>query len=352
MTPQNNATDYPPLSSLSRGGGCGCKIPPRILSQLLATSTFSDLNFPALLTSSKDCEDAAVWQYTDGSLLMATTDFFTPIVDNAYDFGQIAAANALSDIYAMGGQPLFALNLLAMPLDKVSRETIGLILEGGATICATANIPIVGGHSINTSEPIYGLTVIGRATVENARHNSDAKAGDALILGKPLGTGIITTAIKNDTLDPESYQEMLSHTTQLNRIGTDLGALHQVHAMTDVTGFGLLGHLSEMCRGANLAAKLKVSQVPLMRAAVALARKHVVSGASERNLEGLNLSGGNAIARWQLNLLSDPQTNGGLLVACDPAISNEVIALFHANEFGHAAVIGEFHHGSGIHLHP
>lgn len=329
------------LTSFSHGGGCGCKIAPGVLAEILSRAP-QGLIPPELMVGTETADDAAVYRLNDQQALVATTDFFTPIVDDPRDFGRIAATNAISDIYAMGGTPIMALALVGMPLDKLPLAVIGAILEGGASVCREAGIPIAGGHSIDVLEPIYGLVALGLVHPQRVRRNADAKAGDVLVLGKPLGVGILSAALKKGRLDAKGYAEMLRHTTQLNRVGSVLAEIDGVHAMTDVTGFGLLGHLLEVCRGSGLAAELQLARVPLIGTAEAFAREGVATGASARNWSGYGaaVSLGAAFAPWQQALLTDPQTSGGLLVSCTPDAADTVLSRFHAAGFDDAAVIG------------
>ena len=336
------------LTSLSPDGGCSCKVPAAVLAELLdplAPGATPD----ALVSSIGHREDAAVWRQDDGDLLVATTDFFTPVVDDAHDFGRIAAANALSDIYAMGARPLFALNILAAPLAKVPPDTLRQIMQGAATICAAAGAPIAGGHSIDLSELVYGLAVVGRVAPEHLRRNHTAQDGDALILGKPLGVGVITAALRRGARDDEACAEMLHWATMLNDVGARLATSPEVHALSDVTGFGLLGHLDEVCRGSNLGFELQTGAVPLMRA---LERFPVtqLGGGAQRNLRHLELDGADALDLGVLNALADPQTSGGLLVACSPAHADKALAELHAAGHDRAAVFGRFRPGSGLRL--
>ncbi|MCR5884782.1 selenide, water dikinase SelD [Rhizobacter sp. J219] len=329
------------LTSFSHGGGCGCKIAPGVLADILSRAP-QGLIPPELMVGTETADDAAVYRLNDQQALVATTDFFTPIVDDPRDFGRIAATNAISDIYAMGGTPIMALALVGMPLDKLPLEVIGAILEGGASVCREAGIPIAGGHSIDVLEPIYGLVALGLVHPQRVRRNADAKAGDVLVLGKPLGVGILSAALKKGRLDAKGYAEMLRHTTQLNRVGSVLAEIDGVHAMTDVTGFGLLGHLLEVCRGSKLAAEVEMAQVPLIGTASAFAREGVATGASARNWAGYGaaVTLGAAIDPWQHALLTDPQTSGGLLVSCAPEAAEAVLARFAAAGFDDAAVVG------------
>ena len=257
-------TTAPRLTSLSHGGGCGCKIAPGILAQLIGQSTLPTQFFPDLLVGTETADDAAVYRINEHQAIVATTDFFMPIVDDPHDFGRIAATNALSDIYAMGATPLMALAIVGMPINVLPHSTIAAILEGGASVCRAAGIPLAGGHSIDSVEPIYGLVAIGIVDPRQLKRNADAQAGDVLILGKPLGVGILSAALKKELLDATGYAAMISATTQLNRPGPDLAQLPGVHALTDVTGFGLLGHALEMAKGAQLTACIDAAALPLL----------------------------------------------------------------------------------------
>ncbi|GAB4123762.1 MAG: selenide, water dikinase SelD [Sideroxydans sp.] len=330
------------LTRLSHGGGCGCKIAPGLLRQILGEVT-SHMPFPDLLVGTETSDDAAVYRLNDEQALVATTDFFMPIVDDAFDYGRIAATNALSDIYAMGGSPILALAIVGMPIDKLSPDLIRRILAGGEAVCRAAGIPIAGGHSIDSQEPIYGLVALGLVHPASVKKNCAARAGDRLILGKPLGVGVLAAAMKKGLLDEAGYAEMLATTTQLNRVGAELAALDDVHAMTDVTGFGLLGHLLEICRGSQLGARLTFSRVPLLPAALPLVQQGIVAGAIARNLAsyGYEVDFAPSLAEWQRQLLADPQTSGGLLVSVAPEAAAEVLRRFHAAGFAQAAVVGE-----------
>src|SRR5437660_11939129 len=325
------------LTSMSHGGGCGCKIAPAALTEILAKvpRTFLD---PALLVGIETGDDAAVYRLNDGQAVVATTDFFMPIVDDPYDFGRIAATNALSDIYAMGARPIMALAIVGMPLEKLPLAVIGEILAGGESVCAAAGSPVAGGHSIDTLEPIYGLVVLGLVHPDKVKRNSSAKAGDALVLGKPLGVGILSAALKKGKLSPSGYAEMLKWTTRLNTPGQALAEMAEVHALTDVTGFGLAGHLLEMCRGARLTAEVKFEALPLIAEALDWAKQGVATGASERNWQsyGREVELPAGFADWQKKLITDPQTSGGLLVACAPQAVQRVLKEFggEAKEIG------------------
>jgi selenide, water dikinase len=329
------------LTSLAHGGGCGCKLAPSVLQQLLADQPAAAL-FPQLLVGTETGDDAAVWQIDADTCVIATTDFFTPIVDDPFDFGRIAATNAISDVYAMGGKPILALAVLGMPLGKLSPEIVREILKGGATVCASAGIPVAGGHSIDVPEPIYGLAVIGTCAPQHVRRNAGARPGDVLILTKPIGVGIYSAAIKGDALPPGGYAEMIATTTQLNKIGTELARDESVHAITDVTGFGLLGHGLEMARGAGLRLVIGAGGVPLLMQAADLAQQGFVTGASHRNWSsyGSDVTVPAEIPEWRRHLLTDPQTSGGLLVAVAPERSAAALATIRASGCPFAAIVG------------
>jgi selenide,water dikinase len=335
------------LTSFSHGGGCGCKIAPGVLSEILKNST----GFPVpkeLMVGIETADDAAVYKLNDEQALIATTDFFMPIVDDPFDFGRIAATNAISDVYAMGGTPIMALALVGMPINKLPLETIGQIIRGGESICAEAGIPIAGGHTIDSVEPIYGLVVLGLVHPSRVKRNADAKAGDVLVLGKPLGVGVLSAALKKDLLDADGYAAMIENTTKLNKPGKALSEMDGVHALTDVTGFGLLGHLLELARGAKLAAHLDMPAIPLLPGVEQLAHDGIFTGASGRNWDayGHDVTLAAGVSPAQQALLTDPQTSGGLLVSCDPASVDAVLALFEREGFGHAAVIGSMQAGA------
>jgi selenide,water dikinase len=334
------------LTQLSHGGGCGCKIAPAMLHEILAQSPVASA-FPNLLVGTESADDAAVYRLNDQQAIVATTDFFMPIVDDAFDFGRIAATNALSDVYAMGGKPIFALAIVGMPIDTLPVEVIQRILAGGQAVCAAAGIPIAGGHSIDAPEPIYGLVALGLVHPERVRRNNTAQAGDVLILGKGLGVGILSAALKKGELSAEGYAEMIASTTQLNAVGSTLGELTSVTALTDVTGFGLAGHLLEMCRGADLAAEIGFDHLPLLPIAAALARQGYVTGASKRNWAsyGNEVVLPGSLEHWQHNLLTDPQTSGGLLAACRPEAAGGVLSIFRAQGFAYARAIGTMRAG-------
>ncbi len=344
-----NTLAVPRLTSLSHGGGCGCKIAPGVLREILKNS--SNLPIPKeLLVGIETADDAAVYWLNENQALIATTDFFMPIVDDPYDFGRIAATNAVSDVYAMGGTPIMALALVAMPINVLPLETIGAIMRGGQDVCRDAGIPIAGGHTIDSVEPIYGLVVLGLVHPSRVKKNSGAKAGDVLILGKPLGIGILSAALKKDALSPEGYAHMIAVTTQLNKPGIALAAMDGVHALTDITGFGLAGHGLELARGAGLKMQLQMDQIPLLPGVLALAEAGVVTGASGRNWAsyGGDIKLPENISTGQQALLCDPQTSGGLLVSCSPDIADQVLACFHSQGFAEARAIGHMLEGSGV----
>ncbi len=342
-------TTSPRLTSLAHGGGCGCKIAPGVLRDILSNMKGFALP-PALLVGIDTSDDAAVYLLNDQQALIATTDFFMPIVDDPFDFGRIAATNAISDVYAMGGAPVFALALVGMPVNVLSTDTIGQILAGGQSVCQAAGIPIAGGHSIDSVEPIYGLVVLGLAHPSRIKRNASAQAGDLLVLGKPLGVGILSAALKKEQLSTQGYAQMIACTTRLNTPGPELAALDGVHAMTDVTGFGLAGHALEIARGSGVDVHIDWSQVPWLDGVRGLAEQGHVTGASGRNWQGygadvqLPASGFDAIDQA---LLSDPQTSGGLLVSCSPDAVKEVMAVFVKHGFAQAAVVGSVSSQSG-----
>jgi selenide,water dikinase len=341
-----NAPERVRLTEFSHGGGCGCKIAPAILSQILASTPIRGLP-KDLLVGTETADDAAVYRLNDTQALVATTDFFTPIVDDPFDFGRIAATNAISDIYAMGARPIFALAIVGMPLEKLPVPVIQKILAGGESVCAAAGIPIAGGHSIDTLEPIYGLVALGVVHPDKVKRNSTAKPGDALILGKPLGIGILSAALKKGKLSESGYRAMLDWTTRLNTPGEALAALPGVHALTDVTGFGLAGHLLEILRGSKLAGEVDFAAVPVVPEALDWAKQGLATGASDRNWKGY----GHEVAlpagfeEWKRKLLSDPQTSGGLLVSCAPDSVEEVLNVFKRGGFDAARVIGKLARG-------
>jgi selenide, water dikinase len=329
------------LTQFSHGGGCGCKIAPAVLADMLAAMP-KPPSYPNLLVGTENSDDAAVYKINESQAIVVTTDFFMPIVDDARDFGRIAATNALSDVYAMGATPILALAVVGMPIDKLPLSTIQEILAGGAAVCESAGIPLAGGHSIDAPEPIYGLAAVGLVHPDHVKRNDRAQAGDVLILGKPIGVGVLSAALKKNKLDAEGYRQMVETTTQLNRVGMQLGAMPGVHAMTDVTGFALLGHLLEICRGSHLGATIRVADVPVLPAALQLARAGYSTGAADRNWTsyGKDVDLPGDFPEWQRKLLCDPQTSGGLLVACAPQAAADVLQAFHSAGFAEARVIG------------
>jgi selenide, water dikinase len=332
------------LTALAHGGGCGCKLSPAVLRELLAGMPAAS-GFADLLVGVETGDDAAVYRLSDDHAVVATTDFFMPIVDDPHAFGRIAAANALSDVYAMGGRPIMALAILGMPLGKIAPETVREILAGGASICAEAGIPVAGGHSIDSPEPIYGLVAIGLVDPKRLKRNAGARAGDKLILTKPLGIGVISAALKSASLEPalasSVYAALVDTTTRLNSVGHELAKLEEVHAMTDVTGFGLLGHGLEMCRGSGLGARIDFAGLPLLDHVARLAKAGVRTGAATRNWDSYGDSVRGCAEGWQRDLLCDPQTSGGLLVAVAPAAVEQVMDTVHAAGFAEAALVGE-----------
>jgi selenide,water dikinase len=339
----------PRLTSLAHGGGCGCKLAPSVLQQLLAGRPEA-APYAQLLVGTETGDDAAVWQLDDRHCIIATTDFFMPMVDDPHDFGRIAAANALSDVYAMGGKPIMALAILGMPLDKLPVEAVRAILEGGASICAEAGVPIAGGHSIDAPEPIYGLAVIGLCSPGDIRRNSGARPGDALILTKGIGVGIYSAAFKKEALPDDAYAEMIASTTLLNRIGQTLAQDADVHGMTDVTGFGLLGHSLELARGSGVSLEISYERVPFLAQAQALVEAGYATGASSRNwasyADGIVLPPG--LPTWRRTLLTDPQTSGGLLVACAAERAETFRAAIEGAGYPRASIIGSVSSGDAV----
>ncbi|MEN5249548.1 selenide, water dikinase SelD [Brucella pseudintermedia] len=330
------------LSTLAHGGGCGCKLAPAVLQDLLSDQPIMQ-PFSQLLVGTETGDDAAVWQLDDENCVIATTDFFMPMVDDPFDFGRIAATNAISDVYAMGGTPIMALAILGMPVNKMPAEMIREILKGGSSICAEAGIPVAGGHSIDAPEPIYGLAVIGTCKLSHLRKNSGARPGDRLILTKAIGVGIYSAAFKKQELDSAGYEEMMASVTLLNRVGAELGKDDAVHAVTDVTGFGILGHALEMARGSNAGISLDYAALPFLHQAEHLARGGFVTGASTRNWASyghdVRLPGDYPL--WKQQLLTDPQTSGGLLVSCAPAEAERLVNSIRAAGYPSARIVGE-----------
>lgn len=331
----------PLLTSLSHGGGCGCKIAPAVLSGIL--DKVGAMPVPKeLLVGRADSDDAAVYRLNDSQALVATTDFFMPIVDDPHDFGRIAATNAISDVYAMGGTPIMALAIVGMPVNRLSQNIISQILGGGASVCSEIGIPVAGGHTIDSEEPIYGLVALGLVHPDEVKTNAGAQPGDVLVLGKPLGVGVMSAALKKGALSPESYRAMITATTRVNTPGAELAKLSNVHAMTDVTGFGLGGHALEMARASGCDLHVDWTRVPVMKGVSDLLSAGYVTGASARNWASYGgdivLPGG--FTADQRALLSDPQTSGGLLVACAPEALADVRVILARHSFEDAAVIG------------
>jgi selenide,water dikinase len=344
------AQSPPRLTALAHGGGCGCKLSPKVLRDILSGMPLvgAAATFPDLLVGTETSDDAAVWRLNDSQALVATTDFFMPVVDDPRDFGRIAATNALSDVYAMGATPIFALALVGMPVGRLPVETIRAILEGGAEVCAAAGVPVAGGHSIDSVEPIYGLVALGLVHPDKLLKNNTAEAGDELILTKPLGVGILSAAFKQGRLDEDGYQALVASTTQLNTLGARLADIDGVHAVTDVTGFGLLGHTLELCRGAGLGAEITAAAAPLLPGVEALVQAGVRTGASTRNWEsyGDAVSLDKGLPAWTRDLLTDPQTSGGLLIAVAPQNAESIVALARDMAFEGTAKVGRMVRGA------
>jgi len=336
-------SDVVRLTSLAHGGGCGCKLSPGVLEEILrgmpATGAYADL-----LVGTETGDDAAVWRLNAEQALVATTDFFMPIVDDPFDFGRIAATNALSDVYAMGGAPIFALAIVGMPVDKLPAQTIGQILAGGAAVCSSADIPVAGGHSIDSLEPIYGLAVLGLVHPDRVLTNRGARVGDLLILTKALGVGILSAAFKQQRLPPGGYEALVATTTKLNDVGAALGGRSEIHAMTDVTGFGLLGHTLEMCHGSGLVVEIFAEAPALLTGVEDLAKAEVRTGAATRNWASY---GGSVrldvdLPSWRRDLLADPQTSGGLLIAVAPGKAGSILAECQDGGFTASRIVGRF----------
>lgn len=328
------------LTHFSHGSGCGCKIAPAVLEEILGNG-MTENSFPKLIVGNEHKDDAAVLELPDGSCLISTTDFFTPIVNDPFDYGRIAAANALSDVYAMGGSPILALAILGFPVEKLSTAVAGKIIAGAKSICKLAGIPLAGGHTIDTSEPIFGLAVNGLVKKENIRKNSTAKPGDFLVLTKPLGTGIMAAAHKRGVISGEDLERAIGVMVKLNSEGMKLGQISGVHAMTDVTGFGLLGHLIEMCEGSGVSARLENIKIPVIEGAAAYATQFIFPDNTYRNWNSYEkkVSG---IKGPEFITLCDPQTSGGLLLAVNPDRVEEVTNLLNELSPAYpAAVIGQ-----------
>ncbi len=334
------------LTSLAHGGGCGCKLAPGVLSEILSSMP-SASGFADLLVGTETSDDAAVWRLSDELAIVATTDFFMPVVDDPYDFGRIAATNAMSDVYAMGGTPIFALAILGMPMARLSADTVREILAGGAAVCAEAGVPVAGGHSIDSVEPVYGLVALGLAHPDKVMTNRDARPGDALVLTKALGVGVLSAALKQGRVGDEAYAAMLASTTQLNTLGREVAGMPGVHAVTDVTGFGLIGHALEMARGSGACIEIDAAAPALLRGAEELARAGVRTGASDRNwascAEQVRTDG--TLEPWRRDLLADPQTSGGLLIAVARDRAEDMLALATSRGFDASRIVGRVRDG-------
>lgn len=331
------------LTEMAHGGGCGCKLSPAVLRQILAKMP-APVGIERLLVGTETDDDAAVYRINEHQAIVATTDFFMPVVDDPFDFGRIAATNALSDVYAMGGTPIMALAVVGMPVDKMPADVVQDILAGGASVCSAAGIPVAGGHSIDSPEPIYGLVAMGLVDPSRVIRNSTARAGDKIILTKALGVGIYSAALKRQELEAPQYDEMVGSMTQLNSVGAGMNGIDGVHAMTDVTGFGLLGHLLEMCRGASMNAEVAFASLPLFRNAQQMAEAGISTGGAKRNWSsyGHEASLPPDMLEWQRAVLCDPQTSGGLLIACSGNAVDSVMDLLRARHFDRSSVVGEF----------
>jgi len=336
--------DIHKLTQWAKATGCSCKVSSAQLHTLLGT-TLPQAHYPSLLVGNASNDDAAVYALNDEQALISTTDFFTPVVDDAFDYGRIAAANALSDVFAMGGTPIMALAILGWPVDDLPAESANLVLEGARTICGQAGIPLAGGHTIIAAEPFFGLSVNGLVNRNNLKQNNTAQVGDILFLTKALGTGVLTTAAKRGVLEAEYHSKLIDQLSHLNSIGVDLGKIPGVHAMTDVTGFGLLGHLIEMAEGSNCSATLEYSALKIPEIVRSLAAQRVIPDATYRNWNSYSSKtsfapGVNVMEAF--NLLPDPQTNGGLLIAIDPESLPELQALLIKKGYeNHVLPIGQ-----------
>lgn len=320
------------LTQYSKGGGCGCKIAPYVLEEIVYTET--KFPFSNLLVGNDSNDDAAVYQINNETAVISTTDFFMPIVDDAFDFGRIAAANSISDVYAMGGTPMMAIAILGWPIDKIPAAVAQKVLEGARSICQEANIPLAGGHTIDSNDPIFGLAVTGSVALKNLKKNNTAQRGDFLFLTKPIGVGIVSTSVKRKLIKEEHYKALVQQLTTVNKIGEALGKIAGVHAMTDVTGFGLLGHLTEMAEGSGLSAELNYASVKQIAGVKEYIEQKAIPGATARNWKSYSdkVEIENSVDENEaILLLPDPQTNGGLLIAVDENAVDEVKAIFAAN---------------------
>jgi selenide,water dikinase len=318
------------LTQFSHGAGCGCKIAPAVLETMLSSSIIQP-NYPNLLVGNSSKDDAAVYDLGNGTALISTTDFFVPIVDDPYQFGRIAAANAISDVYAMGGKPIMALAILGWPVEKLAAEIAKEVIEGGRSMCLEAGIPLAGGHSVDTTEPIFGLSVNGLVNIEHLKQNNTAKENDVLFLTKPLGVGILSTAQKRGLLSEADLAILIAQLNQLNKVGEALGKIKGVHAMTDITGFGLIGHLMEMTEGSGLGAKLDYSKIQIIDASKEYLKQRIVPDATYRNWNAYSAQVAfekGVDVMQAFSILPDPQTNGGILIAVDPSAVNEVQQVF------------------------
>jgi selenide,water dikinase len=323
------------LTQYSHGGGCGCKIAPGVLEEIL-TSQFAFPDNKNLLVGNHSKDDAAVYDLGNGTAVISTTDFFMPIVNDPFDFGRIASANAISDVYAMGGKPIMAIAILGWPIDKLPASVARRVLEGSRAICAEAGIPLAGGHSIDAPEPIFGLAVTGTINLENLKQNNTAQEGDLLFITKRLGVGILSTAQKRELISEAHFTTLLKQLTQLNSVGEKLGKIKGVNAMTDITGFGLLGHLTEMAEGSKLMAEIKYDKLPIIDGAVDYLAKKVVPGATNRNWNSISNKvtfDGSINQQEAIHLLADPQTNGGLLISVSENSVKEVEDLLTQNGY-------------------
>ena len=319
----SEATEPVRLTRYSHGAGCGCKIAPATLEAILHGEV-ENLPDPALLVGYGTRDDAAVYAIGKGRCIISTTDFFSPIVDDPFDFGRIAATNALSDVYAMGGRPLMAVAILGWPVERLGPELARRVLDGGRTTCTAAGIALAGGHSMDAPEPFFGLAVTGEVREEHVKRNDTARTGDVIFLTKPLGTGVLGTALKRGILPADQYRELMETMARLNSVGTVLGGMEGVHAMTDVTGFGLSGHLLEMC-GERLSAEVEFDALPLLSGVQTLVSQGCYPDGALRNWKGHASRIDGASTMERMFVLSDPQTSGGLLIACDPSCSAELI---------------------------
>ncbi|MBH43501.1 MAG: selenide, water dikinase SelD [Rickettsiales bacterium] len=330
------------LTEFSKGGGCGCKIPPNILENLIKALPIKLSN--KLLINNSKSDDAAVYRISKKKAIAATTDFFMPIVDDPFDFGMIAATNALSDIYAMGAKPLFALAIMAMPINKLQIKLIKKIMEGGYATCKKANIMVAGGHTIESSEPIYGLAVVGEVKIKNLKTNSNAQGREDIILTKPLGTGILSAALKKNKIDRILYKELIENCIKLNDIGIELGKKKYISSITDVTGFGLLGHLKEVCMASNVSATIILKNLPKLKGVTKLINNSIYTAASTKNWKSYKnfVKNNNQLKKNERILLTDPQTSGGLLISCKNNKSKKVIELLKKNGYKSPKIIGFF----------